>query len=87
MNKQDKIQEGLILLDDRNNYVTPDTDGQRYISKSAFPRIFHFKPLPIFEMGVVNQQWGNQQPYKEEYQFCATNLKAKRKNVFEISGT
>ena len=36
--------------------------------------------------GVVNQQLGNQQPYKEENQFCARNWKAKRKNVFKMSG-
>ena len=47
---------------------------------------FQRAPFPIFEMGAVNQQWGNQQPFKEEYQFCARNWKAKRKNVFKMSG-
>lgn len=48
MNKQDKIQEGLTLLDDRNNYVALETPMVKDTFQSAFPHTFHFKPILIF---------------------------------------
>lgn len=57
MNKQDKIQEGLTLLDDRNNYVALETPMVKDTFQSAFPHTFHFKLSPF--LGVVNQQLGN----------------------------
>ena len=39
MNKQDKIQEGLTLLDDKNNYVPQETP----IAKDTFKKV----PFPI----------------------------------------
>ena len=48
MNKQDKIQEGPTLLDDRNNYVALETPMVKDTFQSAFPHTFHFKPVPIF---------------------------------------
>ena len=82
MNKQDKIQEGFILLDDRNNYVPLETPMVKDMFQTVpFPIHFILSLSPILGLGLLinNGETIN-------HTLCARNWKAKRNNLFKICG-
>ena len=59
MNKHDKIHEGLILLDDRNNYVTPETPMVKdTFQRVPFPVYFIFNLSPFLRWGLLVNNGG-----------------------------